>query len=972
MQLIFCLLIFFFFSSDLLGQVRVPFVERASQNNPTRKTYDIQGDFALIGNTNLTLENYSDFLMNDNMLIYVDVDGDPNTINSSSATLNFSKENGADPNCSQILFAGLYWSGRGPVSDEFEVTTNGFTNKKLNRKQVLLKGPSGSSQVFTANENAIRYTYGLDLPNDLGLFVGFVEVTDFVKNNGQGEYTVADLAAIEGTNYHYGGWSMVVVYENPAMQNRSITVFDGYAFVRGSVVADYTIPISGFATVDSGPVRMKLGFSAGEGDVGATGDYFEIEKGVGSGEFVRLSHLNNSEDNFFNSSISTGGNSRNPELKNNTGMDISVFDIPNANNEILKNDQTSTLFRYGTDGDAYVIYTIVTAVETNRPLVEGFHFPVTDSGADLSEIEPLEEIDLVVEIRNKGDIPIENAILKLDIPDGLEFISEESEYFFSNPNGRAPVFNNGILSWELGDLPIPSSIDEVLAKITYKVRVTGQCDILLFSCGGSFVLNGSITGFNSISGSPLTTASLKIGENEGGNCLDSPIFGPLELLVSAGEYLKQECGYDETSSLLTLCHFEPNTNVGISELNNWFPSETRFFNSFPITESTIEYLDELPYSPNLLYFAIQPNYPNCPKEFRLQSANIEINVEVEEAECGTDSGLRLVKFNAIDQGVQLSFDYLDGNGFVQESSREFAVGKHKVIVLNELGCQRELEFEVNPSTTFNIEVQKMGDGSNCLPVSDFSLSILIESDLDDTFSLIIEGTTADGLSFNLTKQGLAAGLFEFDEVGAGEYQVSVQNNSGCIQTSDLTIDSSELSFLEGKFDWESTSTPFGEPVLIGELISFKNFSKGSGLLDFVWDFGDGGVSSEFEPQYVYDKPGTYVVLLTVSSSDGCIQEYRHTIEVGGAALRVPDAFTPDQNGENDYFFPVLRQVDSLRFWIFDRWGELVYYTDSPSDQGWDGSYRGIKASGGTYIYRVEYWTSPTQSVVETGSFILFR
>ncbi len=67
----------------------------------------------MIGNTNLTLRNYSDNGSNNANMDYVDVDGDPNTLNSSSATLTFSTEGGvADPNCSNIIYAGLYWTGR--------------------------------------------------------------------------------------------------------------------------------------------------------------------------------------------------------------------------------------------------------------------------------------------------------------------------------------------------------------------------------------------------------------------------------------------------------------------------------------------------------------------------------------------------------------------------------------------------------------------------------------------------------------------------------------------------------------------------------------------------------------------------------------------------------------------------------------------------------------------------------------------
>src|SRR5690554_1617988 len=101
-------------SSQLLtGQVMVPFNQRTSIYSPEKKIYNIKGDFQMIGNINLTLKNYTDYLPNsNNEMIYVDVDNDPVTINSSSATFKFSEENGALPECSNIIYAGLYWTGR--------------------------------------------------------------------------------------------------------------------------------------------------------------------------------------------------------------------------------------------------------------------------------------------------------------------------------------------------------------------------------------------------------------------------------------------------------------------------------------------------------------------------------------------------------------------------------------------------------------------------------------------------------------------------------------------------------------------------------------------------------------------------------------------------------------------------------------------------------------------------------------------
>src|SRR5690606_37663355 len=129
---------------------------------------------------------------------------------------------------------------------------------------------------FTASANDIYYPSGID--GDM--YSAYIDVTDYVKNNGRdGEYFVADMALTEGDGSeigYYGGWGMVVVYDNPQMKWRDITVFDGHAYVAEGAKVSHTLDVSGFNAIQNGPVNVKLGVMAGEGDRGIAGDYFKI------------------------------------------------------------------------------------------------------------------------------------------------------------------------------------------------------------------------------------------------------------------------------------------------------------------------------------------------------------------------------------------------------------------------------------------------------------------------------------------------------------------------------------------------------------------------------------------------------------------------------------------------------------------------------------------------------------------------
>lgn len=102
-------------NGSLLAQTdnRVPFKYRVGNPAPEGNLFRIRGDFALIGNTNLTLTEYLDTTNNSLFpMKFVDIDSDSTTFNSSFATLQFSQENGTVPSGTSILYAGLYWSGR--------------------------------------------------------------------------------------------------------------------------------------------------------------------------------------------------------------------------------------------------------------------------------------------------------------------------------------------------------------------------------------------------------------------------------------------------------------------------------------------------------------------------------------------------------------------------------------------------------------------------------------------------------------------------------------------------------------------------------------------------------------------------------------------------------------------------------------------------------------------------------------------
>lgn len=622
------IIIFFLLMSVVMhSQVRVNFTPREPIASPSTSIYNIKGDFTLIGNTNLTLNNYDVNEPNsNNNMIYVDIDGDSNTFNSSSANLTFSTENGAVPECSKVVFAGLYWTGRSSDGsnspDIFNVTKNSVT-KTFNKRKVKLKGPTSSSYTeITANTNDIYYPQN----SDGFMYSAFAEITEYVKANGIGKYTVADIALVEGnggSTGYYGGWGIIVVYENSKMKWRDITVFDGHAYVQGNSTLSHQIPISGFNAVQTGQVNVKLGLMAGEGDRSISGDYFNIQRSSDN-NWQALNHTGNSTNNFFNSSIQTGGNTRNPNLVNNTGLDISMFNIPNPSNSVIANNQTSTTLRYGSTQDTYVIFMAAMAVDAYIPDPEGVMSLVTINGVPATStttVTPGQEIEYSIKILNEGTENINNAQIKIQLPYTATFVngSQNGVINFSPlPTPNNIYFNpndgpSGTLIWDIGTLPVPATPTTVLGELKYKIKITEDCFLLKNpNCVPSASLFGYINGIGAITGIQIINKPFIQGYVTSGLCIGDPILNPITTMIDATNFINQNCQNTITELVFNYC--SPISQVPFNSIASNYPIGTQFYNSYPVNGSTIEYTNSNPF-PNTLgsfnYYAVPPNANGC-------------------------------------------------------------------------------------------------------------------------------------------------------------------------------------------------------------------------------------------------------------------------------------------------------------------------------------------------------------------------
>lgn len=116
---------------------------------------------------------------------------------------------------------------------------------------------------------------------------------------------------------------------------------------------------------------------------------------------------------------------------------------------------------------------------------------------------------------------------------------------------------------------------------------------------------------------------------------------------------------------------------------------------------------------------------------------------------------------------------------------------------------------------------------------------------------------------------------------------------------------------------------------------------------------------------------TYIV--TGTDEHGC--QNTDTVQVDlkecNCIVSMPTAFTPNGDGKNDRFAPIVTDMVSVHMEVFNRWGQPVFYTTYPG-HSWDGTYKGVACDAGTYYYFVKVKCTRGQEVLKKGDVTLVR
>ncbi len=189
----------------------------------------------------------------------------------------------------------------------------------------------------------------------------------------------------------------------------------------------------------------------------------------------------------------------------------------------------------------------------------------------------------------------------------------------------------------------------------------------------------------------------------------------------------------------------------------------------------------------------------------------------------------------------------------------------------------------------------------------------------------------------------------------GLYWVKVTNEFNCSSTDSiiiLSVVSSPDQFLKKEDSICNYKTL--------DIVSEKNFSQ------YLWSTG------ATIKQTTVNRPGIYWLIVT--DENGCTGRDSITIYAKNCmkGLYTPAAFTPNNDGHNDLFKPIIYgTLKQFEFRILNRYGETVFYTKDIS-RGWDGKFNGVIQNTGVFVWICTYQVDNQMVNVEKGSVLLMR
>ena len=292
------------------------------------------------------------------------------------------------------------------------------------------------------------------------------------------------------------------------------------------------------------------------------------------------------------------------------------------------------------------------------------------------------------------------------------------------------------------------------------------------------------------------------------------------------------------------------------------------------------------------------------------------------------------------------------------------------IIQNPENSAGPLEFEITLSSTVDIGL-RMVSATGCPSesiVKTWKRKPLFKNNitLDNTagcppLNVLLSAPISDNddtlnyqWNFNNDNVGYGAEISKIFSLPDEKYNITIIANSNLTHCSDtLILPGAVYTYPVPNvfFDANPSSVLISDPI-----IRFDN--KTEGAENFEWDFNDGSfLSNEISPQHQFSEMGFYNVRLKAWNQFGCMDTLSRVVSVNFDKIHPPTAFSPNSTLDENREFRLYAEgvsENGYHLQIFNRWGEIIFESNSPW-LGWRGKMRNDNfAPTGVYPWVIQY------------------
>ena len=198
------------------------------------------------------------------------------------------------------------------------------------------------------------------------------------------------------------------------------------------------------------------------------------------------------------------------------------------------------------------------------------------------------------------------------------------------------------------------------------------------------------------------------------------------------------------------------------------------------------------------------------------------------------------------------------------------------------------------------------------------------------------------------------------------FSVTVTSPAGCTWNDDITVLVSSIS-------GSSVGASVDQPIVLPGTTVQLSATPTTGV-EYAWspasEVSDPGLQN---PTAFITQTTTFHLVITdgICTRSDSVTVTVHEMNCDEPDIFIPDAFTPNGDGNNDVLYVRGRFISSMDLKVFDRWGELVFETTSPT-AGWDATYKGKPVDPAVFVYWLEVTCADGQEFFKKGNVTVIR